>query len=198
MLGKTSEAVELLNRIWEMGENFSSILETLYIFQLNSAGLFSKSLVLLKPKMSLQVEARADLTGFKQSILKCAVGLGDLELMDKIADLEEFRDEQFMIKTFVEQMDKKMLTQHFKTQQELLNNAVSSKQSGYEVTFDSDDGYPTLDVGIFVGGDSVDRYQLQNDLDDIYSSYYIENNVNPLVNYSFAIYDIKEHWALEE
>ncbi len=198
MLGKTMEAIELSGRIWEMGGKISPDLEALMVYQLNSLGLFTRSLVLLKPKISMYASARSEFPTFKSSILRCAVGLGDLDLLETIAKLEEFSSEKEMIETFVSHMDKRMLSQHFKTSQELMNKIAYGKQTGYEVSFDNTDGYPNLEIGVFIGGDSVDRYQLQNKLDDEYANYYIENKINPLDNFSFSVYDIKEHWPLEE
>ncbi len=198
MLGKAREAIDTVNLIWEMGGKISNVLETLYIHQLNSLGLFSKSLVLLKPKISMYTSARAEFEGFKNSIFNCFIGLGDLDGILKLATLEEFKDKKHLIETFVNQIDKKMLKQHFKTMQEIFNNTTYGKQTGYEVMLDEVDGNPMLEIGFFIGGDSVDRYQLQNQLEDLYANYYEENNLSPLNNFTFSIFDIKKHWRLED
>ncbi len=197
MLGKAEEAVSIANLAWEMGIEIPKILENIYIYELNALGLFSKSLVLLKPLITQSKNSREEISEFKNYILQCAIGLGDMDILSNISELEEFEQERTTIQTFIEQMSKKMLRQHFQAHQDLINKATFGKQVGYEVSFDTKDGYPSLELGIFMGGDSVDRYQMQQKLDKEYADYYSKSMISPLDNFSFSVFDIRQHWILE-
>ena len=198
MLGKAEEGIALALRIWETGGQITKDEESLFIYQLNSLGMFSKSLALLKPKISLYQSARREYKDLKQALLRCAVGLGDLDLISKMAQLEEFAEEHSFLDAFALQMEKANLKQHFMKQQQLIEKLIYGKVAGYEVGGHLTKGYPQLEVALFVGGDSVDRYQLQQTITETFREYYGETKVDILDNFNYSIFYIQEHWSMND
>ena len=198
MLGKTSEAIDLAEGIWNIGGSISRETEALYIYLLNSLCMFNYSKVLLEPKLKMEFSEQQKYPNLPSLFITCYTGIGDLNALSEIAKLNGISDRQKQIlKGFVSQMTDDGAKEHFLWQQKKINEVIYKKCSAYEVLLSADNGYPEIEVGVFAGGDSVDRYQLQRNVDKVYNDYYEIVGHVPLDNFMLTVYDIKEHWGYD-
>ena len=198
MLGKAPEAIALAESIWNIGGSISKETEALYIYLLNSLCMFNYSKVLLEPKFKIGFEEQQKYPNLPSLFITCYTGIGDLNILNEIAKLDGISDRQKQIlKGFVTQMTEDGAKEHFIWQQRKIHEVIYKKCSSYEVLLSADNGYPEIEVGVFAGGDSVDRYQLQRNVDKVYNDYYEIVDHTPLDNFMLTVYDIKEHWGYD-
>ncbi len=191
MLGKADEGLVLAEQIWKQGGKITPVVEATYMDQLVALGLFDWCEVLLRPKLE---NGDFDLTLMYPTLFACATGLGSLELLERAANIEGTGDEGEILGYFVAHQREANLEEHFAKQQKEVNKLLRGKQCAYEVLLETERGWPELEIGVFCGGDSVDRYQIQGKIDKAQKDYYEELDVKPLDNLTTTIYDLKEHW----
>ena len=190
MLGKAVEGIKLAENIWRQGGKIASYVEETYMELLISLGMYDWCLNLALPKF----EKEFDLEVVYPLVFNIAIGMGDLNLLERAAVKANLGLETETIKLFVKHQKDAGLETHFAKQQQLVNKLLRGKQTGYEVLVETERGWPELEIGVFVGGDSVDRYQLQVEIDKTQREYFEVERVTPLDNVMTTIYDIKEHW----
>ncbi|MGD9639393.1 MAG: hypothetical protein AB7U85_10140 [Alphaproteobacteria bacterium] len=191
MLGNAAEGIKLAEQIWRQGGKIASYVEETYMELLISLGMYDWCLNLALPKF----EKDFDLEVIYPVIFNIAVGMGDLSLLERAAVKANLGTETETIKLFIKHQREAKLETHFAKQQQLINKILRGRQTGYEVLVETERGWPELEIGVFAGGDSVDRYQLQVEIDKTVREYYESENITPLDNVMTTVYDVKEHWA---
>lgn len=198
MLGKANDAINLAESIWNIGGSITKETEALYIYLLNSLCMFNYSKVLLEPKLKIEFSEQQKYPNLISLFITCYTGIGDLNALNEITKLNGISNRQKQIlKGFVTQMTADGAREHFIWQQKKINEVIYKKCSAYEVLLSADNGYPEIEIGVFAGGDSVDRYQLQRNVDKVYNDYYEIVGYTPLDNFMLTVYDIKEHWGYD-
>lgn len=190
MLGNAVEGIKLAEQIWRQGGEIVSYVEETYMELLVSLGMYDWCLNLVLPKFENEFE----LDVIYPLIFNIAVGIGDLNLLERAVDKANLGEESEAVKLFIDHQRSAGLEKHFIKQQQLINAVLRGRQTGYEVLVETERGWPELEIGVFVGGDSVDRYQLQVEIDKVQREYYESEGVTPLDNIMTTIYDVKEHW----
>ncbi|OPZ76694.1 MAG: hypothetical protein BWY78_01291 [Alphaproteobacteria bacterium ADurb.Bin438] len=197
MLGKVEEAINLAENIWSVGGDISKKTESLYISLLNSLCMFNYSKVMLDNKLNLNFEERVAIPDITNLFITCYTGLGDINSLMKVAHFEETGDKKEFLKDFCHQMIANKSKDHFAFQQNKIHSVIFGKCSSYETLLTNENQKTEIEIGIFSGGSSVNRYQLQKQIDKVYNDYYETVNHSPIDNFLITVYDIKEHWGFD-
>lgn len=192
MLGKADDAMNLANDIWSRGGNIDDVSRSIFIGQLVDVGLFEWAKVLID---TIVKDDDFNFKLFYPPMLACAVGLGDFELLEKLSNHPENKEHSEMLYEFIEVHRMEGLDQLFSKQQKLLNNTLKGKQTAYEILITEERGFAEMEVGVFVGGESIERQVLQDKINKDVDIFYHKNSKVPLNNFITSIFDIKSHWV---
>ena len=192
MLGKAKEAMVMANDIWASGGNIDDLSRSIFIGQLVDLGLFEWAKVLIDTII------KADDFNFRlfyPSILAYSIGIGDFETLELLANHPENNEHSEILSEFIEMQKTENLDVLFTKQQKMLNDILKGKQTSYEILLTNERGFAEIEVGVFVGGESIDRQILQDKINKDVDVFYHKNSKVPLNNFITSIFDIKSHWA---
>ncbi len=192
MLGKANEAMVAANNIWSKGGNIDDNSRSIFIGQLADLGLFEWAKILID---SIRKSEEFDFNLFFHPILATAIGLGDFELLEFLAANPQNIKYADLLDEFVQMQKIKQLDTLFTKQQKILNDVLKGRQTAYEIILDNDRGFAEFEVGVFVGGESLERQSLQDKINKDVDIFYHSNSKVPLNNFITSIFDIKSHWA---
>lgn len=163
MQAKAEEALAQAEHIWKMGGQIAPFVERSYVSLLLDIGLYSWA----ESFVVKHVSERAGLgrVGMYPIALTTAVGLGDVDLLEQVMETQEGRAHADALYYLIDLLRQEKWAEEFKAEQQAVAGLVTGKQVAYEVVLNTTLAQPFFDIGIFIKGDSVDRYRLQSEID---------------------------------
>ena len=176
MLGKTSEAIEKADTIWQAVNWLDTDVQLTFFGHLADLGMFDRAKELaasLSDKPGLRANPE-----FLGSIIQVAVGAGDLDLLRTATNLALDPKISRRIESFIEELQRLGLDSHFERYQATVRYVMYGHQCSYfPIFFDAE--VPELSVYIYVNKGREERRLLEIEIDDALAKYYVEQGVDP-------------------
>lgn len=176
MLGKTSEAIDKANTIWQAVNWLDTDVQLTFFSHLADLGMFDRAKKLaasLLDKPGLRANPE-----FLGSIIVVAVGGGDLDLLRTATNLPLDPEISRRIESFMVELQRLELDSHFERYQANVRNVMYGHQCSYLPIF-LDAEAPELSVYIYINKGREARRLLENEIDDALANYFAEEGVDP-------------------
>ncbi len=176
MLGKTSEAIDKANTIWQAVNWLDTDVQLTFFGNLVDLGMFDHAKELaasLTDKPGLRANPE-----FLGLIIVVAVGGGDLDLLRTATNLPLGPEISRRIESFMEELQRLELDSHFEQYQANVRNVMYGHQCSYLSIF-LDAEAPELSVYIYVNRGREARRLLENEIDDASTKYCVEQGLDP-------------------
>lgn len=108
-----------------------------------------------------------------------ATGLGDLDLIQKIAERTPDRKLRQFIEAFLAKLLKMDLATHFSKHQSVIRDVLFGHQCAYHVNALEVDEEPELSVYVFVDAPRLERRRLEDQIDAALETYYRDAGIDP-------------------
>ena len=197
MLGNRQSAIELAEKIWEIGGDLDEFFEFVYVENLLNLGLLDRASILLKPRFE---DLRNSIDLFYPSLTKFAVMTGNISLISRIADYAEFVEDEDadlfeLANTYIETNN----IPTFKNIMRLiLENSIDNLCS-YEYTLYHDRGFPEIEIALYYNADAALISQQEENVNKKITALWNSQGLKPLDNITVSILPITEHegWDTE-
>ncbi|MBE6452711.1 MAG: hypothetical protein E7012_04400 [Alphaproteobacteria bacterium] len=177
-------------RIWDIGGDLSPYFELVYIENLINIGLLDMAKILLTTKFE---NIRENIDDFYSVMVKYAIVIGDLSLLSKIKQYDEYASENETLYEFAEMYQESGYSGQFKNIQKMIIEQQGNNICAYEYNLYDDRGFPELEIEIYNNTDSNQIVKEQEQIDKKIDAYWFSCGKERLYNHSVTFKNIREH-----
>ncbi len=195
MLGNHTRAVDIGNKIWGIGGSISSFFELVYLENLMNCGLLDMASILLKPRF----ERLADnVEYFYPAMIKFALMTGSIGIIDKLSHATLEAEEDEILFDLAEVYNKGKFSEQFKNMHKIIIENISQELCAYEYVLGDDNGFPELEIMLYVNGQDSTLRTLENNIENKITAYWNSCGLERLNNIGVSVHNIKEHTSWNE